>query len=90
MSNSDHSPGWVQAANLEEYEDAVCLWQKVIGLQPEMADAYVNLGTAYWNLAKYHEAVESAQKARELTPDMKEAHFNYSLSLAYNIIKCWL
>jgi glycosyltransferase involved in cell wall biosynthesis len=73
----------IQAGNLEQYEDAVSLWKKVIGLQPEMADAYVNLGTAYWNLAKYHEAAASAQKAMELAPDMKEAHFNYSLSLLH-------
>ncbi len=73
----------IQAANLEEYEDAVSLWQQVIGLQPEMADAYVNMGTAYWNLGKYHEAVASAQKAMELAPDMKEAPFNYCLSLLH-------
>jgi tetratricopeptide (TPR) repeat protein len=73
----------IQAANLEKYEEAVSLWQKVIELQPQMADAYVNMGTAYWNLGKYHEAVESAQKAMELAPDMKEAYFNYCLSLLH-------
>jgi tetratricopeptide (TPR) repeat protein len=73
----------IQAANLGKYDEAVSLWQKVIGLQPEMADAFVNMGTAYWNLGKYHEAVESAQKAMELAPNMKEAHFNYCLSLLH-------
>jgi len=73
----------IQAANLGKYDEAVFLWQKVIGLQPEMADAFVNMGTAYWNLGKYHEAVESAQKAMKLAPNMKEAHFNYCLSLLH-------
>jgi len=73
----------IQAANLGKYEEAVSLWQKVIGLQPEKADAYVNMGTAYWNLAKYHEAVESAQRAMELAPNSKEAPFNYCLSLLH-------
>lgn len=73
----------IQAANLEEYEDAVSLWQKVIKRKPEMADAYVNMGTAYWNLAKYHEAIDSAQKAMSLAPNMKEARFNYCLSLLH-------
>jgi tetratricopeptide (TPR) repeat protein len=73
----------IQAANLEKYGQAVTLWQKVIGLQPEMAAAFVNMGTAYWNLGKYHAAVESAQKAIKLAPNMKEAHFNYSLSLLH-------
>jgi tetratricopeptide (TPR) repeat protein len=73
----------IQAANLEEYEDAVSLWQKVIKRKPAMADAYVNMGTAYWNLAKYHEAIDSAQKAMALAPNMKEAHFNCCLSLLH-------
>lgn len=73
----------IQAATLEEYGDAVSLWQKVIGKQPERADAYVNMGTAYWNLGKYQEAVEAAQKAMELASDMKEAPFNYCLSLLH-------
>jgi tetratricopeptide (TPR) repeat protein len=73
----------IQATNLEKYEEAVSLWLKVIGLQPEMADAFVNLGTAYWNLGNYREAVESAKKAMELAPNMKEARFNYCLSLLH-------
>ena len=88
LAEMEHSVGAirelaVQAANLEKYAEAVSLWQKVIRLQPKMADAYVNMGTAYWNLGQYHEAVESAQKAMELAPNMKEAHFNYCLSLLH-------
>ncbi len=73
----------IQAANLEEYEDAVSLWQQVIALQPEMADAYVNMGTANFNLGQYHEAVAAAEKALRLAPHLKEAHFNYSLTLMH-------
>jgi tetratricopeptide (TPR) repeat protein len=73
----------IQAVNLEEYEDAVSLWQKVVKLQPEKADAYLNLGTVYWNLARYQEAVGAAQKAMALAPDLKEAPFNYCLSLLH-------
>jgi tetratricopeptide (TPR) repeat protein len=73
----------IQAATLKEYGDAVSLWQKVIGKQPQRADAYVNLGTAYWNIGKYQEAVEAARKAMELASDMKEAPFNYCLSLLH-------
>ena len=73
----------IQAVNLEEYKDAVSLWQKIIALEPEMADAHLNLGTAYWNLGKYWEAVDSTQTAMQLAPDMKEAPFNYCLSLLH-------
>ena len=73
----------IQAGNLEKYEEAVSLWQRVIGLQPETADAYVNMGTAYWNLGRYNKAVDSARKAINLAPNMKEAHFNYSLGLLH-------
>ena len=73
----------IQAVNLAEYADAVSLWQKVIALQPEMADAFLNLGTAYFNLGKYQEATEAARSAMKLAPGMKEAPFNYCLSLLH-------
>ena len=73
----------VQATNLEKFEEAVDLWLRVIRLQPEMADAFVNLGTAYWNTGRYHLAADSARKAIKLAPDMKEARFNYCLSLLH-------
>jgi len=88
LAEVEHSVGAIrelaiQAANLEKHEEAISLWHKVIKLQPEMADAYVNMGTAYWNLGRYHDAVESAKKAMELAPNMKEAYFNYCLSLLH-------
>jgi tetratricopeptide (TPR) repeat protein len=88
LAEMEHSVGAirelaVQAANLKKFDEAVTLWRKIAILQPETADAFVNMGTAYWHLGKFREALESAEKAIELAPDMKEAHFNYSLILLH-------
>jgi tetratricopeptide (TPR) repeat protein len=70
----------IQAGHLEKHEEAIELWQQFIKRTPDDAEAYVNIGTAYWHLGKYDQAVISAQKAIELAPNMKEAHFNYAIS----------
>jgi tetratricopeptide (TPR) repeat protein len=70
----------IQAGHLEKHEAAIELWQRFIEHQPDEAEAYVNMGTACFNLGKYDQAAISAQKAMALAPDMKEAHFNYAIS----------
>ncbi len=70
----------IQAGHLEKHQEAIELWQQFIQRTPDDAEAYVNIGTAYWHLGKYDQAVISAQKAIELAPNMKEAHFNYAIS----------
>jgi tetratricopeptide (TPR) repeat protein len=44
-----------------------------------MAEAFVHLGTAYFQLKKYQAALKAAKKALELAPDLKEANYNYAL-----------
>jgi tetratricopeptide (TPR) repeat protein len=71
----------VQAGNLEKFEEAIELWQQVIALTPDMAEAHVNLGTALWNLHNYPDALRAAQTAVDLDPDLKEARFNCAMNL---------
>ena len=51
-----------------------------IGLNPEEADYYNNLGSAQFELGLYEEAIESYKKAIELNPD--EEDYYYMLGLA--------
>jgi tetratricopeptide (TPR) repeat protein len=50
-------------------------------LQPQSAEAHLNIGTAYWNLARYAEAADFADKAVRLDPTLKEARFNRAIAL---------
>jgi len=70
----------IQAGHLEKHEEAIELWQRFIPQQPDDPEAYLNMGTAYWNLGNFDQAAAAAKKAIALAPEMKEAHFNYALS----------
>lgn len=69
----------IQAAILGKSAEAVELWGKFIALKPNMPEAFVHLGTAYFQLNNYQAALQAAKKAQELAPDMKEAIYNYAL-----------
>ena len=70
----------IQAGHLEKHDDAIDLWQRYIKQKPDDAEAFVNLGSAYFNLGIYDQAAISAQQAMKLSPELKEAHFNYGIS----------
>jgi tetratricopeptide (TPR) repeat protein len=71
----------IQSAKLGKHAEALDLWRRFIRLQPHAAEAYVNIGSACWNLARYAEAVSFAEKALLLDPLLKEAKFNLAISL---------
>jgi glycosyltransferase involved in cell wall biosynthesis len=74
----------VQAAGLEKFGEAADLWQRYLKLDPGCAEAYVNLGTACWNMGDYRAAAGFAEQALELAPDFKEARFNLALAHLYS------
>jgi tetratricopeptide (TPR) repeat protein len=59
--------------------EAIKFWKDFIALKPDVPDAYVHLGTAYFQIQEYPGALKAAQKALELAPGMKEARYNYCL-----------
>lgn len=70
----------VQAGLMGKYDEAIELWERVLTLQPDLPEAFVNLGTAFWHTGRYQEALRAARKGVELAPKMKEAHYNYAIS----------
>jgi len=71
----------IQSARLGKHSEALDLWRRFIRLQPRSAEAYVNMGTACWDLERYAEAASFAEKALRLDPLLKEAKFNLAISL---------
>jgi tetratricopeptide (TPR) repeat protein len=69
----------IQASEIGKYDEAVELWQKVIGLKPDFSKAFFNMGHAYLELGRYSEALAASQRAADLNPHMKEAVYNYAL-----------
>jgi tetratricopeptide (TPR) repeat protein len=56
--------------------EAVEIFDQLILVKPDLAEAYSNRGNALNNLGRNEEAVESYKKAIELSPDYVDAHFN--------------
>ena len=73
----------VQAGILEKFDEAADLWQRYLQLVPDSVEAYINMGTACWQIADYRNAVSHAESAIALAPDLKEAHFNSALAHLY-------
>jgi tetratricopeptide (TPR) repeat protein len=68
----------VQASELEEYGEAVKIWQKALELNPNDAVACMNAGYAYFKVENFEAAHELSKKALELDPHLREAALNLS------------
>ena len=71
----------VQSARTGDHAEALEQWRKFARLEPNSAEAYLNMGSACWNLGRHAEAEENARFALALDPALKEAKFNLSLAL---------
>jgi glycosyltransferase involved in cell wall biosynthesis/ADP-heptose:LPS heptosyltransferase/Flp pilus assembly protein TadD len=66
----------LQATELQRFEEAEPLWQRVLQARPECVEAHFNLSYLYLATAAYQKARAHALRASELAPEMKEAWFN--------------
>lgn len=73
----------VQAGQLEHWTEAIDMWQRLLKMRPNWAEAYVNMASAYWQMAQYEQALSMAQRAMELEPGLKEARYNAAVSLLF-------
>ena len=70
-------------------------YKKSTELDPNDADAWINLGDAYYDENKYEYAIESYEKAIEINPYFSEVWNNLGLALSMmrqyrEAIKCYL
>ncbi len=66
----------VQASELEEYGEAVKVWDKAIALNPNDPVACMNAGYANFRIENYEKAAELSRKALKLNPHLREAALN--------------
>jgi tetratricopeptide (TPR) repeat protein len=71
----------VQSARTGNHAEALELWRRFVKLEPNSAEAYLNMGSACWNLRRHAKAEENARIALALDPALKEAKFNLALAL---------
>ncbi len=58
-----------------KFHEAVESFEKVIQLNPDSTETYLNLATALKELGRPHDAVKNCRKAIQLKPDFAEAYF---------------
>jgi len=69
----------IQAGILQRHQDAVDLWNRFLKIEPNNAEARLNLGSAYFAVGEIKKALAEAKKTTTLAPGIKEGHFNCSL-----------
>ncbi len=78
-SAKEHNDRGAVLFHRKAFEAAEKEFHEAISHDPELAEAFNNLGLACSELGKQNEAIEAFKKAIELSPDMSEAFSNLGL-----------
>lgn len=68
------------AARAGRADDAIHLYKEILSAQPKLADAWLDLGTAYYASRRYSEAISALKNALAVTPDLAAAWVFLGLS----------
>ena len=71
----------VKSMGIRDYKRAAIVWYKLLQLQPEMAEANVNMGFSLYELTQYAEAMKYFQHAIDINPYQANAY--YGLAICY-------
>ena len=63
----------------KKYDKAISYYKKTIGLRPNDAHAYNNLGNAYKEIEKFSNAIDAYNNAIRLKPDYASAYYNLGI-----------
>jgi predicted TPR repeat methyltransferase len=90
--NPPHIPACYNLARLmqreNDHQGAIHIYRAMLGNQPDLGDAWNNLGVAYRETGDQDEALACFQKAVELAPDMAEAWNNLGVAQdEFNLIE---
>ena len=70
----------VQAAEVEEFEEAVALWERLLHQQPDISVAYFNMGYCQLKLGRFSESLNASRKAMDLQAPYPEAAANCAIA----------
>lgn len=73
----------VQAGELNLFEEALALWDRVLVLQPDMVEALFNKSYAFIGLKRYQEGMQVSRRVLDIDPNHKEAAFNFGTCALY-------
>jgi glycosyltransferase involved in cell wall biosynthesis len=73
----------VQAGELDHFEEAIGLWDRVLSRHPNYEEALFNKGYCLMRLGRYDEARDCSARALESNPTHKEAALNYGTCELY-------
>ena len=68
---------------LEQYDDAIKTYEKLLTLAPRHTTANFNLGICYEKLGRWNEATEAFQKALDADPNRNEAQLGLGICLLH-------
>ncbi len=82
----DNPDGWLNygktlSSALRSYDEALIAFDKVISLEPNYAEAYLNKGATLKELKRYDEALTLSEKALSINPNLAEAWVNRGIAL---------
>lgn len=78
-----HQKG-IQEAHYRDYPKAIEMYQEALKLEPNFADAYLQMGACYYALHKYKEAYPALKRAKELIPEPTAMLFFYFAESAFH------
>ncbi|OGQ62270.1 MAG: hypothetical protein A2V21_309000 [Deltaproteobacteria bacterium GWC2_55_46] len=77
----EHFEKGVQHSLKGELDEAIKEYETVLTYNPQSAEAYNNLGFAFYDKGAYDKAVESQKKAIEMNPNFAYAYYGLALAL---------
>ncbi|NLM96074.1 MAG: tetratricopeptide repeat protein [Halanaerobiaceae bacterium] len=73
-----------------EIDEAIFYYELALEYDPEYAQAYSNLGLAYYKMRRYDKSIENSREAIELTDnDIIKASSYYNIAMAYEAMGEW-
>ncbi len=69
----------IQGSGLGRDDEALDLWRQVVRLEPDNADAHMNISALLIRLGRYREALEAANRARDINPHSGGVLYNCAI-----------